>query len=144
MLTNSHPLALLKIKTKFKTNHTARILISEIFLNKLSIGQLAQLSLITSPGLSFCKDVGLLRLVASPSGVRASEAQFIHLPQTTLSLFIEPLARLVKTRSPRRSYQWPKQTSPSGFCCKSSQLGPPTSYTCKNKGENKKGDQWTL
>lgn len=64
MLTNSHPLALLKIKTKFKTNHTARILISEIFLNKLSIGQLAQLSLIISPGLSFRKD-GLLRLIAS-------------------------------------------------------------------------------
>lgn len=64
-LTNSHPLALLKIKTKFKTNHTARILISEIFLNKLSIGQLAQLSLIISSGLSFLKDVGLLRLAAS-------------------------------------------------------------------------------
>lgn len=129
MLTNSHSLALLKIKIKFKTNQTARILISEIFLNKLSIGQLAQLSLIISPGLSFCKDVGLLRLAASPSGVRASEAQFIHLPQITLSLLIEPLARLVKTRSPHPSYQWPKRTSPSGFCCKSSQLGPPTSYT---------------
>lgn len=129
MLTNSHPLALLKIKIKFKTNQTARILISEIFLNKLSIGQLAQLSLIISPGLSFCKDVGFLRLAASPSGVRASEAQFIHLPPTTLSLFIEPLARLVKTRSPHPSYQWPRQTSPSVFCCKSSQLGPPTSYT---------------
>lgn len=69
-LTNSHPLALLKIKTKFKTNHTARILISEIFLNKLSIGQLAQLSLIISPGLSFRKDVGLLRLAASLPQVR--------------------------------------------------------------------------
>lgn len=68
-LTNSHPLALLKIKTKFKTNHTARILISEIFLNKLSIGQLAQLSLIISSGLSFLKDVGLLRLAASPPRV---------------------------------------------------------------------------
>lgn len=90
MPTNSHPLALLKIKTKFKTNHTARILTSEIFLNKLSIGQLAQLSLIISPGLSFCKDVGLLRLAASPSSVRASEAQFIHLPQTTLFLPTEP------------------------------------------------------
>lgn len=64
MLTNSHPLALLKIKTKFKTNHTARILISEIFLNKLSIALPAQLSLIISPGLSFCKD-DLLRLSAS-------------------------------------------------------------------------------
>jgi hypothetical protein len=54
----------LKRTTKFKTNPPARILISELFLNKLSIGQLAQLSLIIAPGLSFCKDVGLLRLAA--------------------------------------------------------------------------------
>lgn len=77
-LTNSHPLDPLKIKTKFKTNHTARILISEIFLNKLSIGQLAQLSLIIFPGLSFLKDVALLRLAAPFPQVRGQSRLTVY------------------------------------------------------------------
>lgn len=66
------PIHLPSWKKKFKTNHTARILIFEIFLNKLSIGQLAQLSLIISPGLQRCWFVKTCCL--SPSGLRASEA----------------------------------------------------------------------
>lgn len=139
-LTNSHPLDPLKIKTKFKTNHTARILISEIFLNKLSIGQLAQLSLIISPGLSFLKDVGFLRLAASFPQVRG-QARLTVYPSspTTLFLSTEPCPlRLARTHSPRQPCRWPRQTSPAGFCCKFSQLGPPISCTCKQRRE--KGD----
>lgn len=130
----------LENKNKIKTNHTARILISEIFLNKLSIGQLAQLSLIISPGFSLHKDVGLLRLPASLLQVRGQVRLTVYpsSPNHTVSFHRTCPSRLARTRSPRQPYRWPRQTSPAGFCCKFSQWGPPTSCTCI-KGR-KKGD----
>lgn len=139
-LTNSHPLDPLKIKTKFKTNHTARILISEIFLNKLSIGQLAQLSLIIFPGLSFLKDVALLRLAAPFPQVRGQSRLTVYpsAPNHTVPFHrtVSCPSRQARTRSPRQPCRWPRQTSPAGFCCKFSQLGPPTSCTCRQGRKN--------